>query len=163
MARTAQSKPIGGVVAQFGKWSPRFHVVNLKFAAALTASLASPVVSLKNSISELFVLRRVMRLASDGGVSTLPVRMICTNKMKVARRLVSGTSDTLAYGLLCCVGVLASLKCLRHSRDGLLSGGRCHQLCLSPAVPGMLSNLGSDLWVLGNIVIQIPPTHLARV
>ncbi len=159
----ATSRAIRGVVAQFGKFSPRFDVVGMEPAATLTALLAGPIVLFQHCCSKSLV-RGILEISvSERGNSALPVWVCQSNQVQVPGRPTARTFRSSADGgsMLRCERSVA--QSVSNRLDGLLASARGHQLSLSPAGASRCRNLCPDFWTFGDIIVQICKCHSARI
>lgn len=128
---TAKRDTVTDCVSQFGMRSPRFNVMDFHPTAAMPAFPARPVVAGKAGCTKLFILRGIVVFASDRGRPINPVRVRPSDKMVVARRNASGSTDAFTDVRLVFGSQRPTERSLRYSGDGLFSGLRRHHVGVS--------------------------------
>lgn len=100
--------------------SPRFDVVNVERAAAVSAVAARPVIAQKNIGAERSIARRLRVRQADWRLAAAPVWVRLTDQMCVARRDIASRFDAPADGGAMLVGKCATSK---SSSDAFALGG----------------------------------------
>ena len=139
-------------ISKLWVWPPRFKVMDLQcFRIAISAILACPVVSTKNSLSKSLVpwIGEIGRSCQT--MTASPVWMTWSDQMAVARR-------SRSYSFAACPDSSLMFFCERSSgkrfgylADCSLSRLRSHELLLTICLFGLRRNLGSNIRPFGDI------------
>ena len=159
---TAKRNTVADGVPQFWMRSPRFNVMDFQPTAAMPAFLARPVVAGKAGCTKLFILGGLMVFASDRGRPINPVRVRPSDKMVVARRNATGSTDAFTDVRLVLGSQRPTEQSLRYSGDGLFSGLRRHHVCVSSQLGGGC-DLGPCRIGFRRIRRAVPRFHFAGV
>ena len=163
MTMNAKRKTVGDVIPQVGELCPRLDMVRVQSAAALSAGLASKVVTLQHAATKCDVTRSAAILVPECGYPSFPVWMRSANeRFGIVGRAASCALTAPADGKAVLVRERSSSESFRNRLECFLSALGVHHVCVA-TLRASKANLLYTFWTLHWIVSQIAMPHLARV
>jgi hypothetical protein len=163
MAFSTKRDPVGYFISQFRVGSPRHCVMNVQFASTLPARLASIVVPVKSSITEIGVFGAIETFVSNCRMTSLPIPMLLSYEVIVARGNTASPFSPFSNFLLVFFRQGSAPKRISDGGNGFFSCFLRHQLSLSVGCFSTCRYFSPHIEPLSNVVVQVGISNSTRI